>query len=197
MRARTKNVVVRDVDDEIVVVDLDTDEAHLLSSRTSLVWNAADGRPVESLFTLFIDEEPAVREQLVWEALGRLADARLLATPIQLPTAGLTRRALLQRLGVAVIAIPAITTIVMADPAAAAFTCAGPCTAQSNCAGNTDPTGCRCPILKVGNNYVTGGTCSACIPSGSKPGGNQNCDPGNQANCCSGACSGSGNNSCS
>ena len=43
-RSRTENLVVRELDDETLVYDMDRNEAHCLNRTVALVWNQCDGK---------------------------------------------------------------------------------------------------------------------------------------------------------
>ncbi|HJZ82776.1 MAG TPA: PqqD family peptide modification chaperone [Pyrinomonadaceae bacterium] len=43
-RARSENLVIRELDDETLVYDMERDEAHCLNQTAALVWQRCDGR---------------------------------------------------------------------------------------------------------------------------------------------------------
>jgi hypothetical protein len=145
--ARRDDVVVRDLDGETLVYDLDSHDAHCLNEAAAAVWRRCDGQttPAEIAADLGYDDE------VVWLALEELWKLSLLggeAMPGPVPT--LSRRRLLKT---ALVAIPVAATIAV-PPAAQAVTCGGPgdpCATTSECC-----PGCTC-ISHMG---VT--TCGGC-----------------------------------
>ena len=43
-RARQASLIIKEVDDETLIYDLETDKAHCLNSTASRVWKSCDGR---------------------------------------------------------------------------------------------------------------------------------------------------------
>ncbi len=115
--ARHQGLVSRQVGDELLVYDLERQQAHALNAVAAAVWRMCDGaRTVPEIAAAVRDRGPAVPEAAVRYALGALSRARLLATPVA--TDGLTRRELVRRLGTAA-ALPLVASIVAPTPAAA------------------------------------------------------------------------------
>lgn len=161
--ARRKNLIVKELPDETLIYDLDSDEAHCLNQTSALVWKHCDGtRSVGALAKLLSAQTGMkVPEEVVWLALDQLEQFKLLREPILKPahSAGMSRRQLVRSLGIAVaVSIPAITTIVAPTPAQAA-SCNSqtgrdnncPCTSSTQCASNC----CRDGECKPG-----GGSCA-------------------------------------
>jgi|SRR5689334_11535572 len=85
--ARKTGLVVEEVDGEILVYDLDRNEAHCLKGVTALVWRHADGQArVETIFERVRDGSSGMSEDDVWSALERLSKAHLLVEPIAGPS---------------------------------------------------------------------------------------------------------------
>jgi hypothetical protein len=186
--ARSHRIVSEAVGEEVVVYDLDTDEAHLLSPNVATIWKAADGsRTVEEFMAIVESDGPEQAASIVWSGLEQLQEKRLLEGVALLPAAsvGLSRRAMLKRIGIAAISIPVITTIVAPTPAAAA------CSTGRGAAG--EPC-CSTGICNTGTctNNTSGSPSrgTICCYSSGKPGG-VNCTTSNQNQCCSGSCQGS------
>ena len=125
-KARSEGVVVRELDGEVLVYDLDTHRAVCLNGAAAAVWRLCDGRRTPDDIRRALGKTPvgAVPEEFVWlalEQLGRdgLLDTRLPARPPAL--AGLSRREMIRRVGLAAaVALPAVASIVAPTPADAA-----------------------------------------------------------------------------
>lgn len=135
--ARSERLLTSEVDGELVVYDRDTDEAHLLSGSLATVWGLCDGfRSVEAIAAAIgvpgRDEAVGVVEL----ALEELQAAGLLQTPATPVDTGLSRRALLVKMGIAGAAVPTILTL------AAAPAYAAPCPASCSTSGECNQTGC-------------------------------------------------------
>lgn len=144
-KARKSQLITKEVAREILVYDLNRDEAHCLNSTAARVWAHCDGvTTVREMKLLLADELQApVADEVVWLALEQLRKARLLTEPLlHEPLANfaqveqMSRRALVRRLGVAAaVTVPLVTSIV-APRAAAAASClpaSSPCTADAQC----------------------------------------------------------------
>jgi len=144
--ARSKNLIIKELPDETLVYDLGSDEAHCLNQTAALVWKNCNGlRTVGDLANLLGHELGAlVPEDVVWLALDQLEQFHLLSQPFTRPRniAGMSRRQLIRKLGVAAaVSIPVITSIIVPTPAQAA-SCNSqtnrnddcPCTSSSQCA---------------------------------------------------------------
>ncbi|HEX8499745.1 MAG TPA: PqqD family protein [Pyrinomonadaceae bacterium] len=151
-RARAEGVVVREVAEEVLVYDLDTHRAVCLNATAAAVWRLCDGRraPADIRRALEKTAGGAVPEELVWLALEQLCRDRLLdARPPARPPAlaGLSRREMMRRVGLAAaLALPAVAAVVAPTPAQAA-----------SCL----PTGAACAESgQCCNNLCSGGTCA-------------------------------------
>jgi hypothetical protein len=137
--ARQRGLVSRLVGDELLVYDLERQQAHALNAPAAAVWRIADGtRTVPEIAATLRDRTPSIPEPAVRYALAELSRARLLTTPVA--AGGLTRRELVRRLGSAA-ALPLVASIV-APTAARAQSCVRPgsgavCQASEEC--------CPCP----------------------------------------------------
>jgi Coenzyme PQQ synthesis protein D (PqqD) len=146
-QARTKDIVTRDMADEVLVYDLNNHKAHCLNHTAATVWKYCDGKASvpEIAAQLKSDFNPAVDEPTVWLAIKQLSKAHLLQGPIAPPTtiSRLGRRAAIHRIGLSgVIALPLVMSIV-APTAMAACTgrslvnagCVSSAACCSNCCG--------------------------------------------------------------
>ena len=124
--ARTAKLVVRELADEVLVYDTEAHRAHCLNRTAALVWKSCDGEtPVSRIAErVGLQLSSPVAEEVVWLALGRLAELDLLspsASPRPAPPNQMSRRRLLRRLGAAAAAVslPLVTSIVSPTPAQA------------------------------------------------------------------------------
>jgi hypothetical protein len=128
-KARTEQLIVKEVDDEVLVYDLKSDKAHCLNKTAANVWKNCDGEKSLSDIkaALASDSGAAVDEGVVWLALDQLKQFKLLAEVPSAPAvfAGMSRRQLMRNLGVAAIALPVVVSII-SPTAAFAASCINP-----------------------------------------------------------------------
>ncbi len=115
-KARKEGLIVRVLDEETLIYDLERDRAHCLSRPAALVWQHCDGKTsATELMTLLEDKFPASeKEDLVLSALHQLSQARLLQGKLKNPeeTSRLSRREVMRKLGrAAAISLPLVTSI--------------------------------------------------------------------------------------
>ena len=144
--ARKEGLVVRELADEVLVYDLESDRAHCLNKTAALVWLKCDGETTITEMAQQMGRElkAPIDENVVWFALDQLGKDHLLEERVELPAgmlqAGMSRRQMMRALGVAaVVAVPVVTSIVAPTPAQAATqfqpgTC---CSDASQCLGGT------------------------------------------------------------
>ncbi len=135
-QSRRSGLLIRELPDELLVYDQEQHRAHCLNQTAALVFRQADGtRTIADLAQL-----PGADDQVVRLALEQLAAAGLLEGAFDTdaaPPAGMTRRDVARRVGLAAaILLPAVASIVAPTPAEAAATCV------NNCAGKTPGTPC-------------------------------------------------------
>jgi len=127
--ARTNGIIVRKLEDEVLIYDIENRQAHCLDKTASVIWEHCDGnRTIQDFSSMLNTTEnlsQSQKEQIVWLALDQLSKSNLLEEPIAKTESvyGLTRRQVMKTLGAAgLIAIPVVSTIV-APTAAQASTC--------------------------------------------------------------------------
>ena len=108
--------------DELCIYDWSRQKVHALNPTAARVWGLCDGRTsaAQIAATLQADWDIPNAEALVGLTLQQLAQAGLLAAPLEPPSGGrmLTRREAL-RLGVAAALLPVVHSIVAPSPVAA------------------------------------------------------------------------------
>jgi Coenzyme PQQ synthesis protein D (PqqD) len=123
-KARKRSLIIKELPDETLVYDLETDKAHCLNQTVALVWRNCDGKRTVAELQQLIEKElgsPAPQE-MAWLALDELEKFNLLETT-EVQSARLssvTRRQMIRAVGGAAIAIPLITSILAPPPAQAA-----------------------------------------------------------------------------
>lgn len=134
-KRRTEELIVRHVDDDVLIYDLKADKAHALNATVGLVYALCDGdRDTAALAGLVAArlgvsvEEATAMTQL---ALEQLTHRGLLVEPMVRATGQqrISRRQVLRKLAATAVAIPAIVTLTAPWPAAA-LSCA---TAGQDC----------------------------------------------------------------
>lgn len=138
-KARKSQLITKKIAGEMLVYDLNTNEALCLNPSAARVWAHCDGiTTVAEMALLLADEmQTPVRDEVVWLALKQLKKSNLLEQAYVRPPQieHLSRRALVMRLGVAAaVTVPFISSIT-APTAAQAATC-GP--TGTTCMNNSD-----------------------------------------------------------
>jgi len=147
-RSRSENLVIRELDDETLVYDMERDEAHCLNQTAALVWEQCDGKTTaaQAARSLQSKLDAAVDADLVWLAVKQLKRFHLVEATAKAPS--VSRRDLVLKYAPAALVLPVIISITSPTPAQAA-TCGQPCTTQFQC-----PAGCIC-------NFSSG----TCVPN--------------------------------
>lgn len=123
--ARREGLVVQEMEDETLVYDLERHSAHCLNETAAFIWNHCDGetKPAKIAALMTKKWRKPVDEDVVWLAMKQLRRANLLDAP---PVAhakriDASRRAAIQKLGLAAaLSVPLVTSIVSPTAAAAA-----------------------------------------------------------------------------
>src|ERR1700722_1328686 len=139
-KAKTKRLIVREIDSETLVYDRGRDAASCLNEFAARVWRGRDGETSLAAIAAALGED----ERAVWLALHQLAKAQLLTEAIAFPpdmSAAKIRREIGARLGLGAAAF--VTSIVAPMPAQAAS-----CRARGEtCTPVIGPPGQCCPGL--------------------------------------------------
>jgi Coenzyme PQQ synthesis protein D (PqqD) len=167
--ARTEGLVVEEIGDELLVYDLDTDEAHSLDPVAAAIWRACDGTTT----TADIAARLNLDEGAVQATLKHLGELNLLTGEARVVAVTHSRRAVLRRGLVAgaagAVAIPVIRSIVAPATADAISVCQATIPFGSPCAHNCECTdGCCCDLplgpgglvcLEAASCQMLSGTC--------------------------------------
>ena len=156
-KARKDRLIIKELPDETLVYDLNTDRAHCLNETASIVWKNCNGRNSITDLNNSLQKASAlpVDEDVVWLALAQLEKFKLLSeVPDQAKLgSGITRRRVMRNLGLAAIALPSIIAIVAPTPALA--------------------LSCVQPGLPPGTSCNNNGQCCSNVCAG--PGGSKTC----------------------
>jgi len=142
-RARKENLIVKEVDGEVLVYDLNNDKAHCLNQTAARIWQYCDGsRSVAEIAELMSTPgEMPVADPVVLLALDQLQKFELLERSVNSPPhlLGMSRRQMIRLVGTAAIAVPVITTIVSPSSAHAQSLLApgACCGSPGQCASNS------------------------------------------------------------
>ena len=150
-KARKDRLIIKELPEETLVYDLDTDKAHCLNRTATIVWKNCDGQKSVDQLADALESEVGTSSDptVVWLALGQLRTANLLEQETSGTFIHVNRREVMRRVGGAALALPAIAAMI-APVAAQAVSCiAGnntPCTIGGTpcCAPRTcqaQPTG--------------------------------------------------------
>jgi hypothetical protein len=186
--ARSDDLIIEEVDDELLVYDSESKRAHCLTPTAARVWRACDGQKDASAIVLALD----MSQEDVDRALDELGGANLLDSPeleiLNGNGSGITRRAFGSRsiqAGAAVAAAPMIYSIVAPTPAAAGTPPPFVCNlyTSKSCGGTGDggcgaTSGCCC----CDSGCAGQGSCKVCSSIGFCNAGSQQCGPPDTGN---------------
>lgn len=136
---RQEGLLVKTVQDEMVVYDTNNAQANCLNQTAALVWEYADGNTSVSELARKVEAKlgTPVDERIVWYALDQLHNKNLMEGTLEQPQTfrNLSRRDLLKRAALvgALVAIPTVISIT-APSAIEAATCLS---SGSACASGT------------------------------------------------------------
>ena len=144
--ARTDALIIKELQDEVLVYDLKRHKAHCLNQASAIVWKHCDGRVTIAEMTRLLEKELAapVDADVVWLALTQLRRFHLLEEAREKTgMMKVTRRDLVRKYLPAALTLPLILSIPAPTAAQAASGCAGvgqscavlPCCVRLFCAG--------------------------------------------------------------
>ena len=169
-KARTVEIVERDLDKELLIYDLTTHKAYTLNETSKIVFKACDGRKTFDE----LKEKHRFTDELIHLALGELQQNALLNEDYVSPFAGINRREIIKKVGLAtMIALPVILALTAPQASHAASNRVDNCGPLNVCRlRNTVfcPPGCTATITIV---FFTGGGNGNC--SGSSYSSTENC----------------------
>lgn len=171
-RARSDELVVQDLPDEVLIYDLKSHKAHCLNETAAFVWNHCDGqRTADDIARLMeLEWRTPVAVDTVWSTLGKLGKAELLQEPIALPPSvgGVSRRNALRQLGRGALMAAPVVLSIAAPKAASAASIPPICTACRKKSDGACPAACGPTILGTcyDNAGCGNGQARACVSCG-------------------------------
>lgn len=156
-KARSDELVVSEVQEEVLVYDRTRQEAHSLNPTAALIWRNCDGTKDVPQLAALVNSKLGLPsdEDSVWLALSRLEEANLLSESVteQQGSDGTSRRDFMKRVGLAAAATGVASVVTVGIPVAyAASSCVpkgdqcggGRLNNGSVCAHNIDCCSCNC-----------------------------------------------------
>jgi Coenzyme PQQ synthesis protein D (PqqD) len=177
--ARKRELIVKELSDEVLVYDLSDNKAHCLNQTAAFVWKHCDGENTVPEIAAMMAEEwkKPVGEEIVWLALKQLSRAKLLEEPVTATGESMraSRRAVLRKLGAAAALTPMVISLVAPTASAGASIPPVCLTCSSFAGGKTCPDVCNnvlgCCFNNASCDTGQGGflgrvTCSQCQTNG-------------------------------
>lgn len=129
-QARTDNLVIRQLDDETLVYDMERDQAHCLNQTAALVWRHCDGKTTAMRAARVLGKEldAPVDTDLIWLAVKQLQRFHLVEKKKSAPA--VSRRDVVLKYAPAILSLPVIMSISAPTPAQSAS-----CVCPSCCPG--------------------------------------------------------------
>ena len=143
------NALSRQLEDELIVYDLETHQAHSLNPTAAAVWRCCDGKTTVAHMIPRLEKElPGIDKRILLITLVELQNGGLLVKSTFSIDQGssLSRRDVIRKIGkAAAVALPVVTSIVVPTPSMAlsCFPLGHACTRNSDCCSN------RCGIIGI------------------------------------------------
>jgi hypothetical protein len=138
--AKKENIVVQEAENEVLVYDLITNQAHCLNSTAAFVWQACDGiNSVDSISAALAEKSgKQVPQEVVWMALEQLEEKDLVVS-MPVVSTGTSRRDAIKKVGLAaMIALPIVASLAAPTSVMASTSCT--CGVDADCLGQA---GCQ------------------------------------------------------
>ena len=161
-KARNENILVQNLENEILIYDTITDKAYCLNETSAKVFNACDGkRTFDEL-----NSQYQFNDDLIYLALDELKAKNLLdsAASYETPFAGMTRREVIRKVGIATMIAPPVVSSLIA-PSAAQAASGGTtancqvCTSNAQCVSGR----CRTAFPNNGASICSAGTTNGVV----------------------------------
>jgi len=133
---RKQNLVEQEVDGELLVYDLERNEAFCLNQTSMLVWQACDGKRTIADINDRLGKQlnSPVNDDVVWLAIDQLNTQRLLVVAPEPDGrfAGMSRREVIKKVGLGtMVALPVVLGVVAPPAILAQTACATTCTCDN------------------------------------------------------------------
>jgi hypothetical protein len=159
--ARTEDLLIEELDDELLVYDRSRDTGCRLNRTAAAVWRSADGTHSISDLVAVLEAEVGemADEDLVLVTLDRLEDHGLIESGYDrrdAETTRLSRRRFIRRVGVvgaAALALPVVQSVVAPSLAAAFASSCDPCNCPCGCTSCDACGTCGCYCQPSGGCY--------------------------------------------
>ncbi|MBX7173016.1 MAG: PqqD family protein [Pyrinomonadaceae bacterium] len=117
LKAKTKDIVVQELESEVLIFNLKTNQAFCLNESSALVWQLCNGKNSFSEIRRLSGEklDQKVDDEFIWLALTEIKKNGLLENPEELSDRfkGLNRRQIIKKIGLtSMIALPFISAMV-------------------------------------------------------------------------------------
>jgi hypothetical protein len=141
--ARTAALVVKELEDEVLVYDLERHKAHCLNQASAIVWKHCDGKTAVAEMTRLLERElgTSVDDDVVWLALAQLRRFHLLEESKSIGMMKVSRRDLVRKYLPAALVLPVILSVPAPTAAQGGST---PCGRAGDPCGNVGNLPC-CP----------------------------------------------------
>jgi hypothetical protein len=164
--ARSDQLVVEELGDELLVYDVAANRAHSLGAPAAAVWRACDGETPASELPGRVDLDP----DTVSRALEELRECSLLGGDPPLVSGGMTRREMTVKaaqVGATAAAVPLIWSVAGPIPEAAATPTIAECARYTDSSCTTCDTICGCCCCCQGSGTANHDpSCKVCFPAG-------------------------------
>ena len=143
--ARKQGLVVQEMSEEVLIYDLDTNNAHCLNDTAAFVWKSCNGNNSIADIAKLIQGKAVnpVPEELVWLAIEQLNEKNLLNSEVSTKLKGQSRRQVIKKIGLAsMIALPIVASLTAPTSVMATLSCT--CTISPNCLTTACPSMVNC-----------------------------------------------------
>ena len=120
--ARKQDLIVKELQDEVVVFDSKRNKAFCLNQTSAAVWKSCNGQTtIAEMTTQLRAIDASISDSVVWFALHQLETDGLMQQTIAAPTevVGLTRKDVIRKFGLAAAVVPLVAVLVAPTPAKA------------------------------------------------------------------------------
>lgn len=120
--ARKRDLIVKELQDEVMAYDSERNKAYCLNQTSAMIWKNCDGKTTVSEMTQALrGVDSSINDSVVWLALRQLESDGLLEETVAAPAemAGLTRKDVIKKFGLAAAIVPLIAALAAPTPAKA------------------------------------------------------------------------------